>query len=374
MIVAQRLERAILLGSGRGCRRSIVALLIIWLLSVAFFAPQLVSQTVSGVVIETGSEEPITGTLIVALDRDGGVAAGTLTDDFGRFTIQLQAPGAYQLQVQRIGLQNTTTPLFQAGADDHIIRRIEATPAPVQLSGITAQAPRSACRIPREEALQLAVLWEESTKAMLAALFTSESRIYEFATEVYERDWDQQMAELLAEQVSIVHTRSNQPFRAATPDQLLSDGFVERTDSLTTYFGPDLQFLLSEGFQSAYCFRLSREVAADDPNLVGIHFSPANPSGPPAIEGDLRIDRNTFHLHSIDFRYVGLPFILGNTDSLGGRIDVESLASGGWIIRRWWIRMPTFYFADQRLQVMDGIREAGGEVTSIARSPSIPEP
>ncbi len=70
---------------------------------VALLPATAVAQELAGVVRDAGSREPVPSATVSLLGADGAALARVLSDSAGRFTLTAPRPGAYRLEVRRIG-------------------------------------------------------------------------------------------------------------------------------------------------------------------------------------------------------------------------------------------------------------------------------
>ena len=154
-------------------------------------------------------------------------------------------------------------------------------------------------------------------------------------------------------------------------ETLVAEGFVRQIDSgAFEYFAPDAEVLLSNAFLNTHCLKLTDD--EESPSLIGLAFEPAEVSDTPDIEGTLWVDRNTGYLKFLEFGYTWVPFDKGR-DGAGGRVEFDVLPGGAWIVRRWWIRMPTIERVRSNAQRgaistrLLGFKETGAEVTKATR-------
>jgi hypothetical protein len=127
------------------------------------------------------------------------------------------------------------------------------------------------------------------------------------------------------------------PFASVPVEHLERVGFIERTSVNTWhYYAPDAEVLLSEVFLRGYCFRA---VEGED-GLIGLAFEPAKKKQRVAgVRGVLWLDAQTAALRHLEFGYTKLPWNVP-AQRVGGRVEFEQLASGLWIVRRWYVRAP----------------------------------
>lgn len=75
-------------------------------------APELSAQTIQGLAVARGSNDPISSGIIILFDDQGNEAARTRLAQGGRFTVTAPAAGRYRLRLDAIGYRTTITPLF----------------------------------------------------------------------------------------------------------------------------------------------------------------------------------------------------------------------------------------------------------------------
>ncbi|NIQ25989.1 MAG: hypothetical protein GTN88_05475, partial [Gammaproteobacteria bacterium] len=190
--------------------------------------------------------------------------------------------------------------------------------------------------------LELARVWEEARKALAATRWTEERQLFAFWIHRYSRVLDPNTLVIQQEKSDSVWRAGGKPFITPPADELIADGFVQRTASGELYYAPDAEVLLSDSFLDTHCFAL--EPARDErPGLVGLAFRPVRGRGVTDVEGVLWLDERSAELRYLEFRYAGLRFPAHMDvarSGFGGRLDFERLPTGAWIIRRWRIRGP----------------------------------
>jgi hypothetical protein len=73
--------------------------------------------------------------------------------------------------------------------------------------------------------------------------------------------------------------------------------------------------------------------------LIGLAFEPARKRRVADVKGVLWLDAATAELRHLEFTYTNLPWDVP-ASRVGGRVEFEQLASGVWIVRRWYVRAP----------------------------------
>lgn len=340
-------------------------------LALQMLALPVVAQSVNGTVEEQGASAPVQGSLVVLVDSTGTFTDRALSDQAGRFALRARAPGRHRLRVQRVGFQTRQTAPFDLVDGQTVEQRVVLSSTPTAIEGLTVEGRRR-CVVRPEEGENTARLWEEARKALEAASFTQASGLYRFRVRRYERHLDTESLRVKNETTGVRLVSGDRPFASLAPERLLKDGFVEQVDGGFAYHAPDADVLLSDAFLDEYCFRIV-DAGPTGANQVGLSFRPTSRTGAPAIQGTLWIDRRSSELRSLEYSYTRMPPLDGPVQKLGGRIEFEALPTGAWIVRRWWIRMPSlaervvaWRGAGGRGELsISGIKEDGGEVVEI---------
>lgn len=100
------------------------------------------AQTISGRVLEEGSEQPVSTALVRLVDGDGDVRADVLSDSGGNFVLAPPEAGEYYLEAQRIGYEPSRSPLLALTMDGSASVDLLVRPAPVGLEGFEVTAER----------------------------------------------------------------------------------------------------------------------------------------------------------------------------------------------------------------------------------------
>lgn len=344
----------------RAGRRSLLSSVV---LLTGVGAP-LVAQTVRGTVIGTPSGRSIEYGLVQLIDSAGRERVRTVSDEAGRFTLPPAPPGHYRLRVLRIGFQSWVSPPppFELTAGQTREFRIEMPEVPFVLLGIAVER-NNPCRNGPERGAETAALWEEAKKTLAVTQATFARRRYRFRTASFER---------LLDAAGTVRTSKREPdselrewpYRSIPAESLSRAGFVQGSTTSALYYGPDIDVLLSEVFLREHCFRVARAKGAAGDTLIGLGFEPARGRRLPDIAGALWIDRRTGELRHIEYRYRNLDTWIP-ADQTGGRIELQRLETGAWVIRRWWIRTAVPRLRPGGRIELYGFREGGGEVTEV---------
>jgi len=319
---------------------------------------------------------------LVELSSDGSHLMRVLSDERGRYSLRVPAPGRYQLRVLRIGFHTTSATevaVPPGGATGH---DLVAPAVVVRLEDVEIRAEKR-CIVRPEEGLQAAALWEEARKALFATELIQQSDAYSARIRHYERGYDRRARRVMFEngweEESMI---AQNPFATIGADALADSGYIREESSgadvpATVYHAPDAHVLVAERFLDTHCFRVEDRDRASE-GLIGLEFEPVQGRRLPDVRGTLWIDRRSSELRSLDYYYTELPRAVPR-DRAGGRLIFQRLPSGAWIVQSWWIRMPVFVTIvrqgrdsgvpggvltrrEERTQMLTAFRERGAEV------------
>ncbi len=344
------------------------------LVAAAVAAPPATAQTIHGTLVEALSGRPLAGGFVVLLDTAGIERGRTLTDDVGAYVLVAPRAGWYRLRTEVIGLRSWTSPLIQIQLGETLEYALDNPAPPVVLAAVVVTGDR-VCGGQPDEGAAMAALWEEARKGLMAVRWNEQRRSLKFRIKRYERDLDRRRRRLREDSV-VTDAYSLAPFRSIDAQQLASRGYVYRQDGAWWYHAPDAEVIFSEPFLATHCFR-AIEGAGDRDGRIGLAFDPVRGRNVPDVSGALWLDRTTAELRELEFGYTSLPFDIPS-EHVGGRVGFARLPSGAWIVRDWWIRMPTVGIANQgrpgrnlRRHVLLGYKQDGGEVLGVVTSDGV---
>ncbi len=333
--------------------------------AVVWLAPAMAVAQAVAVRVSNESLALLGGALVSLQDPSGKRVVQSLTDERGRAILRAPAGGRYRLRVDAIGYQGVVSELLDLAIDAGLERAVSLQPAPLNLSELVVASSRPVrCNLEESRGTIAARLWDEARKALTGTHLTR-SRPLELEVRTFERRLDSR-GRILRETTESKRAPTTRPFASADADSLSRFGFIqERADGLW-FHGPDAELLLSERFLDDHCFRPAR-LGVDSASRVGLEFQPNRSRTVPDIAGVLWLDAKTLELRDLEFGYSGVQW-----PSLalqpGGRIEFVRLRNGGWIVGKWWIRMPEMRRKllqfGQRDTVV-GYREAGGSATPV---------
>ncbi|MCC7003415.1 MAG: carboxypeptidase regulatory-like domain-containing protein, partial [Gemmatimonadaceae bacterium] len=317
------------------------------LLLLALVATPVAAQGVRGVIV-TRDTVAVSGAVVALIDSLGSVGATVLSDEFGRFDLRAPRRGEWRVRVEAVGFARVLSlPMTLASAEieERVIHLVDAT----RRLGAVEVRDRNACDIRPAEGSQVALLWDEARKSLEAAALSAD-RSTLLAFDFDEIEYDSTLSRVRSASRRTIAGRAEQGFRSDAPKALRELGYARRIDTTSTYLGPDARVLLSAEFAATHCFRL----VDDDPTSVrrvGLAFAPVTvPTSKLEVAGVLWIDRETFVLDRVEFRYVPTLSADHPDSTFGGRVQFRRLASGHVIVSQWVLRMPLYAEeSDQRL-------------------------
>ena len=320
--------------------------------------PPAAAQPVVGIVVEAGTGLPVSGAMVVLFDDDGARVDRMLTNAAGRFTLDPPLPGPHYITVERIGYRNMTTPRFDPASSRELMT-IEVPVEAILLRRLDVTAGRR-CEMRPEEGRATAQVWEEVRKALAAEAWTREAGLYRYTLLRFERRLDR-YAENVISDVSQIDEDREAAFSSVAIETLAEKGFVQAEgDSMTVYYAPDAEALLSDPFLDTHCFGLTDEAEG----LIGLTFEPIQGRQVPEIVGVLWLDEATAELDRLAYRYVNL-LRSSEIGEPGGEVHFVRLPNGAWIVRQWTIRMPVLDAVTPWHTIRMGYREEGGVTDAI---------
>ncbi|MGQ0713922.1 MAG: carboxypeptidase-like regulatory domain-containing protein [Gemmatimonadaceae bacterium] len=307
------------------------------LLSVllALSTTSALSQTIRGTITDSLTGIPVRDALVALVGDDGITYARSLSLDGGAFAMTAPSPGRYSIRAKRIGYRAIRTGPFDIAEGEVRRHDILAPTARVQLPSVTVLANRH-CMVRPGDGVPAFHLWEEVRTALYQTSLAQRGALFKTTARRWTRELDT-LARFVQDDSSwVVSGMTQAPFASVPAEYLDRVGFIERKSPDTWYYyAPDAEVLLSEVFLRRYCFR----VVEGDDGLIGLAFEPAKKRRVSGIAGVLWLDAETAALQHLEFQYTKLPSNVPR-DRLGGRVEFEQLASGLWIVRRWYVRAP----------------------------------
>jgi hypothetical protein len=304
--------------------------------AIAVASRPLSGQVVRGIVRDSTSQLPIAGAVVTTLDSLGRVGRRSLTNERGAYFVTTPV-GARHLRIVRLGFRpvDVDVPVSRdsVATVDVVMARIPYTLQPVRvISG--ANCPRRSDR-----AAALALL-EQARSGLLATVVARSENPAQMKRLMINRRLGGASLRVTRHQVRVESVSSTvAAFGAArTAADFVRQGFATDSGEGHTFFAPDADVLLDDGFAAGYCFHVMDRNRAR-PNQIGLGFrAPRRRDGRIDVDGALWIDTLARALVDIEFRYVGLDPRLAAYEP-GGRVAFRELPNGVVLIDRWMLRL-----------------------------------
>jgi hypothetical protein len=314
----------------RALARSVVGV------AVSATIAQAQAQIIRGTVADSVSARPIPGAVVSLMNARGEVLARYVTGNRGEWQLPLR-DGTTRIRVIRIGFRprETAVPARSGGTVTSTIRMV-AIPTFLEPMRVDAkQCPK------RDDAGQALGLWEQVRAGLLASIVSREQNAPALVLLGYSRvdkdvDKDLDWFKLKVDSTE----RSMNSYKAVrSASEFVNLGFASpRTDSGTaTFYAPDADVLIDEGFAAGYCFRILRDRSR--PTQVGLGFAaPDRKTGRVDVEGALWVDTIARSIRQLDYRYIGIHAAVDELRP-GGSISFMEVANGLTFIEKWSIRL-----------------------------------
>jgi hypothetical protein len=293
------------------------------------------AQELRGTVLDSASGVPVPGAVLVLLDSAGATLARNITNELGQYRIGLVA-GSRTLRVLRIGFRprEVSLPASPALAEPFVVA-VVAIPTllePVHVAG------RASCPRRGDRAAALALM-DQARAGLLAIVVARESNPAALKLLGFDRTMDGTSDRVLRQRVRIdsAGRRTASFFAAQDAANFVRQGFMKDSAGSQTFFSPDADVLLDDGFAMGYCFHIQGSERGRQ-HQVGVGFTPADRRrGRVDIEGALWIDTLARAVREIEFRFLGLQSAA--TPESGGHVTFREMPNGVVLIDRWSIRV-----------------------------------
>lgn len=344
--------------------RDIAVILLLASLGAAAEAQQP-AQSLRGTVRDSASGQPILGAVILLRDSAGTTVARTLTGALGRYQI-VASRRAKDMQLLRIGFRPREIALPEPSRDV-VQLDVAMLQVPTLLEPVRTLAS-SRCRARPDAAAAFGAL-SQARAALLATIVAREANPATMTLVRYKR-YMAGMSDSVERQTVRVASQegATMSFNASqTAIDFVQGGFRRDSAGHQTFYGPDAEVLLDDGFSRSYCFSITRADTAHK-DQVGLAFVPSSRRARRVdIQGSLWIDTVARSLKSVEFTYLGLDKVSEELKA-GGRVSFSEMKNGVALIDRWSLRM--IGAADSVVDDRSGvtvhrgllIQEVGGEL------------
>lgn len=342
------------------------------------------AQRVTGVVQVNDIAAQLGETSVALIDSTGAVAAVTITDTKGDFTLRAPRAGTYRIRARRIGFLPDSSNYLTLNVGQQASRiSLSLNAFPVQLVRVGIEEARR-CVIAPQAGATVFRLWQDAQSALTATVATSHDVHTVFLLRRFERQVDPRTGEVEVSRSWDSKTTTSEPYASIPAESLAAHGFVVPDGTMLVYYAPDARTLISDAFARTHCFHPTEDKS--HPNLVGLAFAPTEQRIQDRtvrdVSGTLWFDRGSLALRTLDFEYHGNSGRGVDLDPAAtGRLDYERLPSDAWIVSHWLIRMPVvtvtttvtapsgltsepggITISRNRAQHVTSIWEAGGDV------------
>ncbi len=349
----------------------------------ALGARPLGAQVVRGTVTQSPSRAPVVGAVVELVHADSALTrvASALSDGSGTYALRAPGAGRYRVVAKRIGVHRFTSPPFELAVGETRTVEVSLDPVEYQLPTVVVTA-NSVCSVNAGERDRVAALWDEARTALDAAEISQRDRLFTAQVTRYLRELDPKSLKVLRETRSDVRGVVALPFSSLPAESLAVTGYWRDVDSTRTrYYGPDARILLSDTFLDTHCFRPVRGRDGRS-GQVGLAFAPTTRGNVPDVVGTLWLDARSFELRAVEFAY---DRVRPGVDSarVGGEIQFARLATGAWLVRRWFLRVPMNGRSQDAVATegsspwilvrpsSQALSEEGGEVTTDDQRPAL---
>src|ERR1041384_580726 len=236
------------------------------------------------------------------------------------------------------------------------------TPAPRggRVPELRVKAKKSPCQAHPESAAEAAALWAEARTA-LDASSGDERRPPTLLVEEWRRTLGPDLR-LRWERRDTSRRATLHPFEGMSPS-LDRAGYIQQQGWSLVFYGPDPGFLLSDDFLRRHCFRRV-EGAGASTGLAGLAFDPLPRQNLPDVAGVLWIDPVTREPRFVESAWTNAPEVATGPRA-GGWSEFVRLPAGGWIVHRYYMRLPRLERGGMLGYDLVGYTDHGGEVPAV---------
>lgn len=302
----------------------------------ALLAGPLDAQQVRGTVVDSTSRLPIAGAVVSTSDSIGRIGRRSITNERGAYVVTAPVE-AVRLRIVRLGFRPVDVDLPPHRGDQTTIAVVMSR-IPFQLQPVRITAAAS-CARRSDRALALALL-EQARAGLLATIVARSERPAQMKRLLIERRMVGTSNKVTRHHVRLDSVKSTVASFAAARSaaMFVRHGFAVDSGDSPTYFAPDAEVLMDDGFAAGYCFHIM-DRNRRRPNQIGLGFKAADRrEGRVDVDGAVWIDTVARSLVDIEFRYVGLGKRLDEYEP-GGRVQFRELPNGVVLIDRWFLRV-----------------------------------
>jgi hypothetical protein len=294
------------------------------------------AQAVHGRITERTTGAVASGVVVLLLDASDNPVSRTLSNQRGEFWLASPSAGAFRIRTLRIGFRPSTSDPIDLVAGRDVERDLSVAMIPFLLDTVRATS-RNACR-ERSGTDVASAVWEQARTALYATQISSHLPSFEATLQTYQRTYNAGSPRIREQTTGTKSGSTTAPWTTLSADSLSKVGYIfDDSRGWSTYYGPDVNVLLSREFQADHCFRLAR---SKDSALTGLTFDPIKDRyGISDIKGTIWMNTKSSDLVRLEYRYTGVTPVQAD-EGAGGQIDFVRMRNGGFAISRWSIRMP----------------------------------
>lgn len=302
------------------------------------------AQVVRGTVRDDASGAPLAGVVVSLVRADASPearltssasVAAALTNALGEFALSPGDSGRFIVAAKRIGVRQFVSAPFALarGETRRLDVRLEEVRFDLPVVTVSAATP---CGTRAQDRARIASLWAEASAALTASELALRDKLFRASIVRYRRLLDPRSLAVRRETRDSVHGVTDHAFVSIPAESLATVGYARLFDDGTIeHFAPDAKVLLSDAFVRDHCFGLARETGDE----VGLTFEPVRRRRLSDIAGTVWLDKRTFELQRVTFRYTNFP--LPKEDArTGGEVHFAHLEGGAWYVASWYMRVP----------------------------------
>lgn len=260
--------------------------------------------TVEGRAVGSADGAPVAFALVRLIPLPDGQPRSMLTREDGGFRFTGVAPGTYRLRLERIGFQTETSEPVAVGPGEKVAHTFRSAPRTVRIAGVTGVARNcfTADQLDRES--ELAALWSEARKGVETKREFDREYVYSYhMIQLTRRD----LVRPRPGEPAFVHDTIrnhivNDPRRRRVRPDRGWQGFGREKGIELDVRIPDGTEILDPAFLTTHCLESGFTAAGD---VWEIDFRPVRVNrGRYDVRGTVRVDRETFRLHSMELEYL----------------------------------------------------------------------
>jgi hypothetical protein len=290
---------------------------------------------IRGAVTDSVTGQPVAGAVVLLFDAAGTEVGHNITSEIGLYRIPRPA-AASRVRFIKLGFYPDDRRIPDTPGDVEVNATMRVIPR--MLEAVSVRANQSCQR--RADSDAAFAMWQQARSGLLATVVARDAMPARVAVLLYERHFD--ASGKITQQIVRIDTgsRSTSFTSAFAADTFIATGFYRRdSDDADVFYGPDASVLLSEAFQTRYCFSLA-DSERDRRGQIGLRFQRAanrDAQHRVDIDGTLWIDTVARVLRDIEYSYTGYDDVQRRYRP-GGHVEFRAMANGMVMLDRFVIR------------------------------------